>query len=348
MTSSDFQIEAHNSPPADWEGFVAAHPAAHLYHRPAWTELIRRNFGHPTRFITLRRDGELAGVLPVTHFKSLIFGQTGVSLPFVNYGGPLLADPAGAEPLMTFLKELRVREGWKSVEIRHDAKLETGAPFKTHKVTFILDLPENPDDLMNFFKAKLRSQIRRPGKDGFYAKRGGVDLLDVYYRVFAENMRDLGTPVLPKGFFRDILETFPEETSVVAVYDADHRPASASFLIRSGETMEIPWASSLREFNRSSPNMLLYWESFMVAMEAGCKFFDFGRCTVDAGTYRFKKQWGSREVPLYWYYALPENETLPEVSPANPKFEMMVQMWQKLPLGISNLLGPRIIRHIPG
>ena len=86
----------------------------------------------------------------------------------------------------------------------------------------------------------------------------------------------------------------------------------------------------------------------MVAMEAGCKFFDFGRCTVDAGTYRFKKQWGSREVPLYWYYALPENETLPEVSPANPKFEMMVQMWQKLPLGISNLLGPRIIRHIPG
>ena len=341
------EIKAFLEAPDGWDSFVNEHKNGKIYHSTVWNDMVKTTFGHQIYYITLTENQKITGVLPLTDFKSLLFGRLAVSQPFVNYGGPLLSNDDQIEPLMQFLESFRVEKGFKSIEIRQGEALNTGKPCKQHKVTFFLDLPADPDELFNGFKAKLRSQIRRPMKDEMTGKTGGLELLDEFYKVFTINMRDLGTPPLPRRFFENILKTFPEEAFIGVVYAANGDAAAASFLIKYGDIMEIPWASSLREYNRSSPNMLLYWESLKLSIEKGCKRFDYGRCTPDSGTYRFKKQWGAEESPLYWYYILPEKEELPEMNPDNSKFDMFIKIWQKMPLSFTNSVGPLVIKHIP-
>lgn len=346
---SDTAVTIHERPPADWNQFVEKHPLAKIYHLTSWNEMVTRTFGHPVHYVTLRRDQQLVGLLPLTIIKSRLFSRNcAVSQPFINYGGPLLSDPDADMPVLTaFLQQLVAEKGYDFVELRMENQLKTGLQAKTHKVTFFLDLPEDIDAVMASLKAKVRSQVRRPIKDKMFGASGGLNLLDQYYDIFARNMRDLGTPVLPKAFFRNILETFPEQAYIVVIYTDQKVAVAASFLIKFRDVMEIPWASALREYNRSSPNMLLYHDSFAKAIECGCKVFDFGRCSKEGGTYKFKKQWGSREHQLYWYYALPDGEEIPEINPENAKYDLAIRMWQKLPVGITRILGPPIIKNIP-
>ncbi len=341
------EIQSFSNPPAGWDEFVDHHPEGKLYHKTEWNQMVEKTFGHPINYIVMRKSAKIVGVLPLTDFKSLLFGHIAVSLPYINYGGMLLENDLDPTPLFNYLEKYRTSQHYKSIELRQEKPINTDAQCKQHKVTFFLDLPEDADTLLKSFKAKLRSQIRRPTKDGMYAKTGGIELLDDFYHVFTINMRDLGTPPLPRRFFKNILETFPKEAKIVSVYAKNDHPAATSFLLNNGKTMEIPWASSLREFNRSSPNMLLYWESLKLSIEMNCRCFDFGRCSPDSGTYRFKKQWGAKEAPLFWYYVLPKTEILPQMNPDNSKFDFFIKVWQKMPLSFTNSVGPLVIKHIP-
>jgi FemAB-related protein (PEP-CTERM system-associated) len=158
-------------------------------------------------------------------------------------------------------------------------------------------------------------------------------------------MRDLGTPVYPRRFFREILDTF--EDARVAVVLMGDQTVAAGILLGFAGRLEIPWASSLRSHNRFSPNMLLYWAALQWAIKSGYQTFDFGRCTRDSGTYRFKQQWGAQEHPLVWYYWLRDGGALPELNPDNPAYASLVRTWQKLPIALTKLLGPQIVKHLP-
>jgi FemAB-related protein (PEP-CTERM system-associated) len=176
-------------------------------------------------------------------------------------------------------------------------------------------------------------------KEGVSHRVGQAELLGDFYQVFCENMRDLGTPVYSKSFFANILETFKDNCTLCIVY-WQGEPVSAGFLIRHKDRMEIPWASTLSYANRISVNMYLYWQILSYAIETGCSEFDFGRSTVDEGTYRFKKQWKAEPQQCYWYHWVPEGGELPNLSPSNEKFDLAIKMWKKLPLPIANTLGP--------
>lgn len=330
-----------------WNRFAEAHAEAKIYHLYPWRELIKNTFGHDALYLAAYSGEEILGILPLIRFRSAIFGRFLISMPFFNYGGELTNSTEVLPAFHSFLSQYVLRNDLRFAELRHDHKLESNLPFKQHKVTFLLPLPDDPEVLLKSFKAKVRSQIKRPIKEKMDAKAGGLELLDDFYKVFARNMRDLGTPVYPKKFFKNILNYFPEYARLVIVYTSEGVPVAASFLLGYRETMEIPWASSLREYNRFSPNMLLYWKSFQEAIRQGYKQFDFGRCTPGSGTHRFKKQWGGIEKPLFWYYVLPSGGELPEINPQNPRYALAIKLWQKLPVGLSKILGPPIIKNIP-
>ncbi len=344
---NNITIESFHTPPKEWDLFVETHPYQKIYHLSKWNRLIEQTFRHPIHYVVLKKDNDLVGVFPYTEFKSFLFGHFGVSLPFINYGGPLLSNSEIQPQLFEYLLQQVQQNKLDFIELRLDREIESSLPCKTHKVTFILDLPPSEDELFKSFKAKLRSQIRRPMKEAMVAKQGGLDLLDDFHKIFSRNMRDLGTPALGKKVFKNILQTFPEDAFIVVVYTATRKAVAASFLVKYRDTLEIPWASSLREFNRFSPNMLLYWESMRLAIQQQCQKFDFGRCTPGGGTYRFKKQWGAREEKLFWYYILPDSQPLPEINPDNPKYDLLIKAWQRLPVWVTKLIGPSIIRNIP-
>ncbi|NIU02671.1 MAG: FemAB family PEP-CTERM system-associated protein [Nitrosopumilaceae archaeon] len=342
----DVTVQSLKSPPLDWNKFVNDHSKAKLYHFHEWLHVIQHTFNHSINYITINVAGKIKGILPLIQFDSFFFGKFAVSLPFVNYGGALVSHEEFYKPLFEHVSEFCKEQRLEFIELRYDWQLNSALPCKTHKVTFHLQLTSE-EELWSSFKSKVRSQVRRPLKENMYEKIGGVALLKDFYEVFAVNMKRLGTPVLPIRFFENILSQFKDHAFIGIVYSSQNRPVASSFLIKYRDRVEIPWASSLSEYNRFSPNMLLYWASIKFALENQCKVFDFGRCTPGSGTYKFKKQWGARELPLFWYYILPENGELPEINPQNSKYSLAIQVWKKLPVSLTKLIGPSIIKHIP-
>ncbi len=330
-----------------WDDYVEQHEQGSIYQKSEWKRIIENHFGKKTFYIYTLNDQKITGVLPLILFKSRLFGTFIISVPYVNYGGMLYSDAESEKLLLAEAEKIRIETGADFVELRNLTNQHEGLTLKTQKVTFFLDLPETDEELFAGFKSKLRSQIRRPLKEEMYSKIGGLELLDAYYAIFCRNMRDLGTPVYSKSFFKTILEESPDNSNIVIVYTKEHKAVGCAFLIGSKKRMEIPWASTLREYNRLSPNMLLYWEILKFSIEKGYKQFDFGRCSKDSGTYKFKKQWGATEQQLYWFYLLPEGQKLPEINPNNPKYKLAIAAWQKMPLFMTKIIGPQVVKNLP-
>ncbi len=330
-----------------WNAFVDAHPQGRMYHRTEWKEITEEVFAKKGLYRLVTDGDEVLGILPLVRFHTFLTGKQLISLPYVNYGGPLWKDEQARTLILDEIENLRAKTASTAVEIRYDQAEAFPLPVKTNKVTFWLDLPSDAEILWKGFKAKLRSQIRRPMKEEMYARRGGLELLNDFYYVFCRNMRHLGTPVYGKALFRTILQRLPKQAFLIVVYSRERQPVAGAFLLGYKKTLEIPWASSLRQYNRFSPNMLLYWEVLKAAIEKGYTVFDFGRGTKEGGTYRFKKQWGGREVQLYWYYALAPGAQPPAVNKENPKFQAAIKVWRRLPLWFTNLIGPSIVKNLP-
>jgi serine/alanine adding enzyme len=331
-----------------WNAYVMKSSMSACYHLTGWKDVIEASFGHKTYYLFAEdRNNEIRGILPLVHLKSVIFGNYMVSLPFFNYGGICADDNEIYGSLLNKGAEVAAEVKAGHIELRHTRHTEDGLPEKTAKVCMGLSLPRNADDLWESFSSKLRSQIRKPSKEGMYAKIGKAEELDNFYSVFAVNMRDLGTPVYSKEFFRNILNIFPDSSWICTVYARGGHPVASGFLVGFKERLEIPWASSLRSFNHFSPNMLLYWSALQFGCERGYRFFDFGRSTPGEGTYRFKEQWGAKPVQLYWHYWLRNGNQVPELNPHNPKYQVAIKIWQKLPVSLTRFIGPAIVKNLP-
>jgi FemAB-related protein (PEP-CTERM system-associated) len=315
---------ATDSDAAEWDAFVSDRPRATGYHAWAWRRVFSRAFGHESIYLTARRNRRIVGILPLVHIDSLLFGKTLTSLPFLNYGGIVADDETSAQRLLDAAVEIARSRRCRHVELRHVECQFPDLPCRQHKVAMLLKLEPGMWERLD---RKVRNQIRKAQKSDLTVEQGGSELLDDFYTVFARNMRDLGTPVYGRRLFQEVLDTFPDR-AVLHVVRLHGRPIGAGFAYRTGTTTEVPWASSIRDFNSLCVNHLLYWHVIEHAVENGCTRLDFGRSTPNEGTYKFKSQWGAQPVPLHWEYRLAAGETLPNVSPANPKFHLAIEFWK--------------------
>lgn len=339
-------ISLMGSDTEDWNHYAISQTGSSVYHLAEWRNLITTTFGHTT-YYCIARDSTSAvvGILPLVRLKSFLFGDFLVSMPYFNYGGALGNSPEVEHALMAYGAGIAHQLGASHVEFRDETR-HADYPARDEKVNMVLDLPADPTRLWDSFTSKLRAQIRRAQRENPLVKTGGIELLEDFYSVFARNMRDLGTPVYGKEFFRNILNTFPDAGKIIIV-SLQGQPVSAGFLLGHGDKMEIPWASTIRDVNRFSINMLMYWEILKFTIESGYRRFDFGRSTVGAGTYRFKQQWGAQPQPSYWHYWLEDRTEMPSLNPSNPKYALFIRLWQHLPVAITKLLGPAIVKNLP-
>lgn len=330
----------------EWDAYVDAHPAAVIYHLWNWREVFTRTFGHQTVYLAARRDGRLVGILPLVQFESWLFGRFFVSLPFVNYGGVLASDAAAAEALVAHATSLATERRLSHVELRHLDRLFPALPARQHKVTMRMPLPSGVDEAFEGLDRRVRNHVRKGEKSQLVVVSGGTDLLADFYKVFAHNMRDLGTPVYSRKLFEAVLEAFPDRAHVFVARLGD-RPVAGAFMVTYRDTVEVPWASSLKQFRSLNANTLIYWEMIKWAITHRFGRFDFGRSTPGDGPYTFKAQWGASPEPLAWEYSLVGGQSIPDQSPKNPKFSLAISLWQKLPVPVATLLGPSIVRSIP-
>ena len=327
-----------------WDEFVSRAEGSSFCHLAGWRDIMSDVLGAECLYrVATNGGGEWEGVLPLVRVKSRIFGHYLVSLPFLNYGGPLGSPMArqllvkdavtGASRSRVDLLELRTRNGG-----------DLDLPVSSRKITVVRPLPSSSEELMQSFPSKLRSQIRRPMKEGL-TLRFGLDQCEPFYAVFAQTMRDLGTPVLPRTFFERVSATFPDLVVFGVVYRGDEPLAGGCGFVWRGE-FEMTWAGALRASRTIAANMLLYW-SFMERMiVGGVRMFNFGRCTPGGGTHHFKQQWGGADVPLPWYQYARNGAKAPP-SPDDSAFSWGPRLWRRLPLPIANFLGPRLVRFLP-
>jgi len=342
-----------------WDAYVVAHQHGSPYHNSAWGRAIHQTYGHQVfNLIAFNSAGDIVGVLPLIHIKHFLFGNNLFSLPFADLGGGLADDCDVEKTLLIKAIEIAAERSIPTVELRQafpsdesiqlavlDYKYDNVASQQSAKVRMLLDLPDSSEQLMSSFRSKLRSQIRRPLKDGLTVKSGGTELLNDFYVVFAENMRDLGSPVHSRNLVENILNEFQKNSRIFIVYLGD-TPLACSLTLGHGKTLANPWASSLRKYSRMSPNMLLYWSMLEYACDTGFSLFDFGRSTPGEGTYRFKKQWGAKEHPLYWRVFSNQHEATDSSPTDKSKFDLAMCVWKKLPVSVSKVIGPFIRKNI--
>jgi len=333
----------------EWDDFVRAQPGWTHFHLHGWRTVIERVFGHECVYLVARSAtaGGIVAVLPLVRVRSLIFGHFLVSMPFVNYGGPLGSDD-GVRALTTEATKVADRTRVGLLELRSRVPLPLDLPVSHRKLTVVLDMPPEAGALWSSLPAKLRSQVKRPRKEGIEV-RFGSEQLEAFHRVFAHHMRDLGTPAQSREFFGAIAEVFPQDVHFAVAYHQGQPVACGCGFLWNGE-FEITWASALRSHKAMSPNMLVYWELMERTVGLGARVFNFGRCTRDSGTHRFKMQWGGREEPLWWYQHARGADGAGEASTPSPDhgvFAMATRAWQRLPVPLASRLGPRIVRFIP-
>lgn len=331
---------------AVWEEFVEQNADCGNYHRWGWKQIIENSFRWPTFYLMAEDSGRVCGVLPLVWQKSTLFGSFITSLPFLNSGGVVAENRNIKQMLVAEAIDIAKQKGVDYLELRQRANPELDLPTKTHKVAMVLPLKPDSEAMWAALPHKVRTDLRKSMKSGLEAEFGGENLLDIFYDIFARNMRELGTPVYARKLFAEILKTFPQHTHICAIRH-NGNPIATSFLSEYRGAMEAIWSSSLYEFSSLKPNMFLYWSILGYAGKKGFHCFDFGRSSVGSGTHRFKKQWGAEEVPLHWVYWVPEGKALPEVNNENPRYQLAIRVWQKLPLGLTKLIGPSIVKCLP-
>jgi FemAB-related protein (PEP-CTERM system-associated) len=330
-----------------WSSVLTRRKSLPLSYHPGWLTILKSGLGHTPYCLKVLEGGETRGLLPLAYVRSVLFGRFLVSLPYLNYGGVIADDESIAHLLIDRAVELADRLDVRSLELRHERAVDHPMLVQRPgaKVHMRRPLPTSVDALWKDLASSVRNQVRKGQKSGLTIAWGGEDLLSEFYDVFSRNMRDLGTPVFGRGLFRATIRTFPDRAEFCVVRLGDV-PVAAALLLHGQGVTEVPSASSLRRYNPTCANMLMYWHLLERAVERGQSSFDFGRTTPEGNHYNFKKQWGASSGPAEWQYYV-RRGTASDMRPDNPRYRAFIRCWQRLPVCWTRWLGPAIVRGIP-
>jgi FemAB-related protein (PEP-CTERM system-associated) len=322
-------------------------PLMELSRHPGWLSVLARSMRHTPYCLEAVEGERTRGFLALAEVRSLLFGRFLVSLPYLNYGGPVADDEVTASTLIDRAVQLADSLGVRYLELRHEHGIPNASlkHSRSDKVHMRLNLPGDSNQLWKDLDPKVRNQVRKGEKHGLTVSWGGQEALAGFYDVFSENMRDLGTPAYGRGLFAASLEQFPDRAEICTVR-AGREAVAAAILLHGWGVTEVPSASSLRSHNHTCANMLMYWHLLKRAVERGQDVFDFGRSSQDSATMRFKKQWGASPGASEWQFYLRRGE-MGGMQKENPRYQRMIRIWQRLPLSVTRLIGPAIVRGIP-
>lgn len=331
---------------ARWDHYVRSTPGATFFHQLGWRWLVERVFGHRAHYRVALRGGQIVGVLPMFELKSLLFGHSLVSIPFAIGGGIAADDEEAEQALLADAQSLAERLGVGYLELRSEHPASDRLLTKDLYVTFRTNLNESEDALLKKMERKRRQMMNYVSKAPFEYRIAGLDELPLFYKMFCESMRHHGTPVYPRLFLYEILDRFPGDTHLFFVYH-NGKPVAGVLNLLFRDVIMPFYAGNDRSERPRGVDDYLYLAIMRWGRENGFHTFDFGRSKRETGAYKFKARWGMDEVPLAYQYHLVKARELPNVSPANPKYQAMIRIWQRLPMSVTRFLGPKIVARIP-
>lgn len=330
------------------DAFVLGRGDGTPFHRPAWIKAIERGTGNRAHMLAaVAPSGQISGLLPLTHIKSRLFGQALVSSGFAVDGGILADDDAVIKALANAAQGLARDIDVSSIELRggalpgegwslhHDSHLGFARPIAADDEAELLAVPR-----------KHRAELRKALADPALRVEIGRDerFVRAHYDVYAQSVRNLGTPVFPKRLFREVLTAFGEDADILLVHEND-RPVSAVLtLYHQGRVMPF-WGGGVADARRLRSNELMYYRLMGHGRARGMSVFDFGRSKTGSGQAAWKKSFGFDPAPLA-YHSWSATGERRDINPNSAHYQRRVEMWKKLPLPVANLLGPLISRGL--
>ncbi|MBW7837012.1 MAG: FemAB family PEP-CTERM system-associated protein [Sphingomonadales bacterium] len=330
---------------ARWDAYVDAHADGTFFHRAAWARVIRESFGHRTPYLLALEGNDVQGVLPLTEIRSRLFGRSLISNAFCVYGGPLASSAEAAQALDDAAWRIARTSGIDVLEYRSRTRRHTDWAAKDNVyATFRKAIAADHDANMKAIPRKQRAMVRKGIERGLSSEVDAT--VDRFFAMYAESVRNLGTPVFAKRYFANLLRAFGKDCDIVTIsHDGQAVSAVMNFYFRDEV---LPYYGGGTTAARAlAANDFMYWEVMRRAVEdRGARLFDFGRSKVGTGAFSFKKNWGFEPTPLEYEYKLAPGVAVPDVNPLNPKYRLMVATWQRLPLWLANRLGPLIARDL--
>jgi FemAB-related protein (PEP-CTERM system-associated) len=328
---------------ARWDDFVDRCPDATFFHRAGWQTVIESAFGHPTWFMYAQRDGQILAILPLAQIKSRWFGNTLCSLPFCVYGGIASIDQGAADALDLAAQALAARLQVDHLEYRNLGHSHAHWLQQDLYVTFRKALHADPQQNMLEIPRKQRAMVRKGISAGLHSAIDGD--VDHFFDAYADSVHRLGTPVFAKRYFQLLQHVFGQDCEVVTIYNGSE--VVSSVLVFHFRREVLPYYGGGGAQARAlAANDFMYWEVMRRACEKGCTLFDFGRSKLGTGAFDFKKNWGFAPQPLHYAYQLHRARSVAQHNPLNPKYQLLIKAWRKLPLPLANALGPRIVRYL--
>ncbi len=330
-----------------WDDYVNRHEQGTFYHLSGWQEVIDSTYAHPCYFSYVVEDDKITAVLPLVQVKSKLFGNTLISTPFCIQGG-ILADHSSAyQMLVEHAKSLAKQLEVSYVEFRSEAdkSLALGlvCPKEQLSVVFGCELASQPAKILANVKKKQRAVIRQSLNNNLrYQIEDDVTNL---YKIYSYSVRNLGTPVFSKRLFQRLLAVFPTQCEILTVFHEEKPVSSVMSFYYKGKVLPH-FGGGVHDARALKSNDYMYYQLMCHGAQKGCDYFDFGRSKVDSGAYNYKKHWGMQASPAGNHYYLNLAKDTPTLNVNNPKYALAIKLWKKLPLPVSQLLGPQLSKYL--
>jgi FemAB-related protein (PEP-CTERM system-associated) len=326
-----------------WDEFVSSAESGTFFHLSGWRSVIKNAFNHRPHYLIATSGPEVEGVLPLVRVRSVLFGDALVSIPFGVYGGAVARTPEIARRLEDAACQLADRLRVDYLELRNRDRQCDGWPTKSLYVTFRRRISPSDDENMKAIPQKQRAMVRKGIKAGLVS-RTDPDL-KTFYEIYSQSVRNLGTPVFSLSYFRELMREFGSRCEILTVYSGSTPLAAVMSFYFRDEVLPF-YGGGTAAAREHRANDFMYWELMRRCAARGIRVFDFGRSKRDSGSYHFKRHWGFEEQPLHYQYHLARSRQMPDLSPANPKYSLAISVWQRLPLRVTQWLGPLIARSL--
>jgi FemAB-related protein (PEP-CTERM system-associated) len=269
-----------------WDRFVADRSEATFFHQWKWRALLQDIFGYEPHYLSVEDSDQITGILPLFLVRSALFGRSLVAIPLGVYGGAVASSPAAEKLLLEQGLEIARQTRAKYLELRGNpyneslpiaALNETTTSVKQKDLYYTFIGPIDSSDEVNLSKIprKQRRMVRQAQSSGLKAVFDNARLRD-FYEVYAESVRNLGTPVFGYGYFERLLKVFGAQCVVLVVeYEGKVVAGVMSFLFKD---QVLPYyGGAIKQHFHLAPNDFMYWELMSYAASRGVRIFDFGR-----------------------------------------------------------------------
>jgi FemAB-related protein (PEP-CTERM system-associated) len=326
-----------------WNAYIYGHKESTFFHLAEWQKIYADVLKHSTHYLYAWDKKTIVGILPLVHMRSILFGNSLISIPFASYGGALADDENVLQLLIKYACGLADSLCVDYLELRNIKKSISTWPCKDLYYTFQKKLLDDENENFMTFSKKRRYAIRKAVKEGLISRDD--ECIEDFYKMYSESVRNLGTPILSKKYYKKINEIFNDKCKILTILHKDEPVSSVMSFYFKDHVLPYYWGGSAKA-RECGANDFMCWELMRKSIGQGIKVYDFGRSKQGTGAYDFKTHLGFSPEPLNYQYYLVKSTSIPDLSPANPKYKFAINTWKRLPLSLANNLGPLVARNL--